>query len=446
MIKNKVFLLLIDILSVYLAVLLAVVFRGLIHVKAVQTSSEWISAHYIIFLPSLFFSIISLYIAGLYDAKTLYDKSKVPVLLFYAQISTVLLSVIFFYLAKTDLTPKLTLFFYIIFSTTLLFISRYLYLYFVYKLPKNTAFFIIDEGNVKKEKLIANISVGFSPFFIREMSWNNFEMESISKENFECLIFDEEDLTLQRILIIEKLKNKGVQTYSYNQYYEFIYKKVDLENFDFNSFIKNISESKETYGHFVFRRSMDLFLGVLFFFFIILYIPFVFLANLIFSRGDLFSVQDRVGLLGKRMKLFKLRTMETTDDGGLYDLKGGMMMHKLGNKVTKIGQFLRKTRLDEFTQCINVIKGEVSIIGPRADIIGVYNDMSKKINNFDLRLFVPQGLTGWAQVHMNYAPKTLEQHVERFAYELYYIKHRSIFIDISIILKTIKTLISRTGA
>jgi lipopolysaccharide/colanic/teichoic acid biosynthesis glycosyltransferase len=114
--------------------------------------------------------------------------------------------------------------------------------------------------------------------------------------------------------------------------------------------------------------------------------------------------------------------------------------------VTPFGKFLRKTRIDELPQCLNLLKGDVSLIGPRADIIGVHTDMSENVLNYKLRLTVPQGLTGWAQVHMNFPPRTHEEHRERLAYELFYIKNRSILLDISIILKTIKTLLSREGA
>jgi lipopolysaccharide/colanic/teichoic acid biosynthesis glycosyltransferase len=163
--------------------------------------------------------------------------------------------------------------------------------------------------------------------------------------------------------------------------------------------------------------------------------------------GKLLSVQKRVSFLGRDCLIYKYRTMTNTDTGGIVgDDKDKNEKSKHGNTVTAFGKFLRKTRIDELPQCINLFKGDISLIGPRADIIGVHTDMAEHIGNYKLRLLVPQGLTGWAQVHMNFPPRTHEEHKERLAFEMYYIRNRSVLLDIAIILKTIKTLISREGA
>lgn len=446
--RNRTFLVIIDFISLYLALVAAIIIRGAIHTKAIQTEDVWISAHLYIFLPSLLFSILAFYISGLYDWKVLYDRSKVFALLIYSQISTALFSVIFFYFAKTDLTPRLTLFLYIVSSIAFLSVSRLVYLGLVYKLDKIKAIFISSENN-----LINNLNPEHAPYVVINKSWSEFEKifkdntSADKKDKISSIIFNERELDVERVLLVENLKNSKYQVYTYNQYYELIYKKVDLENFDWDEFIKKIGNIKETTAHYIFRRFIDIFCGILVFIPFVISLPFVCFINIFFSKGNLFSVQDRVGFLGARVWLYKLRTMTGTDSGGLVS-EGSDKNSKsvTGLKVTKFGAILRKTRLDELPQCLNLFKNEVSMIGPRADIIGVHNDMSQKINNFKLKLLVPQGLTGWAQVHMSFPPRTLEEHVERFAFELYYIKNRSILLDVSVILKTIKTLISRTGA
>lgn len=234
---------------------------------------------------------------------------------------------------------------------------------------------------------------------------------------------------------------------SNEEYYEDLYKKVDLETFDQSKFTNSFAEKKEHAGHYLFRRFLDITAAIFIFPFFILTLPFVTLLNFLFNRGPLFSVQDRVGILGSQIWVYKLRTMLTTDTGGVMTADGLAQAHaKSQNSYTKIGNIWRKTRIDEFPQWINLLRGDISIIGPRADIVGVYKEMSEGITLYPLRLVVPQGLTGWAQVHMAKPPRTKEEHTERLAYELYYIKNRSILLDISIILKTIKTMIARTGA
>jgi lipopolysaccharide/colanic/teichoic acid biosynthesis glycosyltransferase len=450
--KNfKSFLIYLDIASLYLALVLAVIFRGIFHDRDVQTMSEWLSAHTVIFIPSLLFSLLAIYIAGLYDTKNLYEKSKVIPLLIYTQVSVAAFSIIYFYILRTELTPKLTLFLYIIFSIIILSSLRLLALNLLSKNNKQKALFIgsdINNLNILASKLEAI----HSPYKLENYILKDDELFS-KVEKYNAIIYDEELLYLdgsdryniQNLILLEKLKNLKIDVYSYTQYYEFIYKKVDLDNFDYGKFISSTADRKEDVGHYVFRRFIDLSCSLIILPFFILSIPFVYLLNLFFNKGSLFSIQDRVGYLGERVWLYKLRTMLQTDLGGVAATNDDKD-HKLGNIITAFGKFLRISRLDELPQVINLIRDEISMIGPRADIIGVYTDMCREVNDYKLRLTVPQGLTGWAQVHMNKQPRTQIGYMERLAYEIYYIRNRSILLDISIILKTIKTVLAREGA
>jgi lipopolysaccharide/colanic/teichoic acid biosynthesis glycosyltransferase len=437
MTRKRIFLLLIDILSLYLAIILAVLVRGFIHTRAVQTLGEWESAHYIIFLPSLFASLLFIYIAGLYDAKVLYDKSKSFVLLVYAQVSTAIFSVLFYYALHTELTPKLTLFLYIVFSISIISISRSLYLYFSGLVQREKGVFLSEE-----KSLITRLEVDYAPYDLLHVRWCDF-----NADRPKVVVFNDSEVDVERGIMLERLKSEGVQVYSYHQYYELVHKKVDLDNLNLIDTVQELSGKRESRGHYVFRRVIDIICGVIVFVPFVISLPFVMLGNIFFNKGKLFFVQDRVGYLGKQVWVYKLRTMVNSDSGGLYTTdENGKRKHALGNTATSFGMFLRKTRMDELPQCINLLKGNLSMIGPRADIIGFHRDLTENISNFKIKLLVPQGLTGWAQVHMSAQPKTLEDHIERFAYEVYYVKYRSVFIDIAIILKTIKVLISRTGA
>jgi lipopolysaccharide/colanic/teichoic acid biosynthesis glycosyltransferase len=312
-------------------------------------------------------------------------------------------------------------------------------------------------NNKLLKDLAKKISTKEAPYDLIHISWGKLSaiLNDVQnkKDDIENFIFNEEETNSEKLLQIEKLKILEKNVFSYNEYYEYLYRKVDLENFSFERLVKNLSEKKEKTGHKIFRRFIDITLGLLILPFFILIIPFVYIAMLYeigfknYKKLEIFSVQDRLGLLGKMVKIYKFRTMTSTDIGGIVPDGENKNSHsKYGNTVTKLGEFLRKTRIDELPQCLNFLKGDISLIGPRSSILGVHNDMMKHIRNFDLRLMMPQGLTGWAQVHMSLPPRTYEEHEERLAYELYYIRHRSVFLDIVIILKTIKTLISRTGA
>jgi lipopolysaccharide/colanic/teichoic acid biosynthesis glycosyltransferase len=448
-----------DVVSLYLALVLALLARGAIHQNAIQDDSVWIAAHLFIFLPSVIFSVISLYIAGLYDAKIIYDRSKTIVLLFYAQFASAIFSVISFYVLKTELTPKLTLFFFVIISILILSITRGIIYTSISKQKKPKAIFLSERNN-----LLNNLNTHWAPYSLELIALRELgplikgpanEVTKLTPSKFQggflngvsAVVYDEQLLNPSLILDLENLKQRNISTYSYNQYYEFLHKKVDLENIFIDDLMRELGERKETRAHFLVRRTLDILLALTIYPIYLLSLPFVYLGIYLQDKGEIYSKQSRIGLLGRPIWIWKIRTMTHTDQGGvLMDANKKVIENQSGNRYTKFGMFLRKSRIDELPQCINLLWGDVSFIGPRSLVLGVFNDIKNKIPNFALRLLAPQGLTGWAQVHMHYQPKTFEEELEKFAYDLYYIKHRSLFLDFSVILKTIKTVLSREGA
>jgi lipopolysaccharide/colanic/teichoic acid biosynthesis glycosyltransferase len=121
-----------------------------------------------------------------------------------------------------------------------------------------------------------------------------------------------------------------------------------------------------------------------------------------------------------------------------------------GNEITKVGNILRKLSIDEIPQVWNILKGDMSLIGPRNDIEGLGERLAKEIPYYTVRNFVKPGVTGWAQTHQHYmgnniSPQSLEETRIRLAYDLYYVKNRSFRLDMEIALRTIKTVLSRFG-
>jgi len=121
-----------------------------------------------------------------------------------------------------------------------------------------------------------------------------------------------------------------------------------------------------------------------------------------------------------------------------------------GNQITRVGSVLRKTSIDEFPQCLNILKGEMSLIGPRNDIVGLGERLALEIPYYNIRKFVKPGVTGWAQTHQHYmgdniSPQSIDESRVRLMYDLYYVKNRSVLLDIEIALRTLKTLLSRFG-
>ncbi|MED4972215.1 exopolysaccharide biosynthesis polyprenyl glycosylphosphotransferase [Geobacillus thermoleovorans] len=155
------------------------------------------------------------------------------------------------------------------------------------------------------------------------------------------------------------------------------------------------------------------------------------------TPGPAFFLQERVGLHGKYFKVIKLRSM-----GVNAEKNGAQWATKNDPRVTKVGAFIRKTRIDEFPQLFNVLKGDMSLIGPRPERPMFTAQFNEEIPGFIDRLQVRPGITGWAQVNGGYdiTPK------EKLELDRYYINNMSFWLDLKIILKTIKVCITGDGA
>jgi sugar transferase (PEP-CTERM system associated) len=170
------------------------------------------------------------------------------------------------------------------------------------------------------------------------------------------------------------------------------------------------------------------------------FFPFVLLLVRLSSPGPVFFRQTRVGLGGRNFTVYKFRTMRTD-----AEVAGAKWATKNDPRVTRVGMYMRKTRLDEVPQLWNVLRGDMGFVGPRPERPEFVPWLSENIPYFDLRHMIRPGLTGWAQVRYGYGA-TLEESREKLEYDLYYIKHMSLGLDLLIMFETIKTILRRRGA
>ncbi|MDY5437112.1 sugar transferase [Peptostreptococcus porci] len=155
------------------------------------------------------------------------------------------------------------------------------------------------------------------------------------------------------------------------------------------------------------------------------------------DRGPILYKQERLGKHGREFYVYKLRSMRT--DAEKF---GAQWAEKDDPRITKVGKFIRKTRIDEIPQLINILKGDMGIIGPRPERSVFTKEFEETFPNFVYRLAIKPGLTGWAQVNGGYeiGPG------EKLEYDLYYIKNRSVMLDIKIVLMTAKVIFTGDGA
>ena len=188
------------------------------------------------------------------------------------------------------------------------------------------------------------------------------------------------------------------------------------------------------------RRMADVIFGLAGTFIVILIAPFIWLGNLLTDRGDTFYKQTRVGQGGNTFEIIKFRSMIMHAE----KKTGAVWARKNDPRITTMGKFLRKTRLDELPQFWNVLKGDMSIIGPRPERPEIVTNLSRSIPFYRLRHAVKPGITGWAQVSYRYGASVQDSFV-KLQYDLYYIKHLGPFIDLGVFLKTIQVVLGMKG-
>ena len=239
------------------------------------------------------------------------------------------------------------------------------------------------------------------------------------------------------ILITCKLL--GVKVIDLPSFYELLTGKLPVEEIE-PSWLVNNYGFRITKFNKVSKRALDLFfsiVGILVFFPLFPAIALLIKCN---SKGPVFYKQERVGEMGKKFYIYKFRTMSQN----VEEQTGATWAKKDDPRVTKLGRLLRKRRVDEFPQLLNVLKGEMSFIGPRPE----RPEFTKKINRmspfYKERHFIKPGLTGWAQVRYPYG-SSFSDSIEKLRYDLYYVKNKSIFLDILIVFETVKVLVFKRG-
>ena len=240
--------------------------------------------------------------------------------------------------------------------------------------------------------------------------------------------------------IISECQEQGLEIVSMHSLHEELTAKIPTKyvgNPDLNLNITRLNSRPKT----LFERALNIIFGCLALAIASPFIPFVILVIKWNSPGPVLIHQKRVGKGGKEFTLLKFRTMIPDAE----KLTGVARTKKNDPRVTKVGRILRKTHIDEIPQLINIIKGEMSWIGPRPERPEFVRDLTEQIPFYDERHLIKPGLTGWAQVKYRYGV-SLEDTLEKLQYELYYIKHKSILFDLIIILKTVEVIITGRGA
>jgi lipopolysaccharide/colanic/teichoic acid biosynthesis glycosyltransferase len=236
-----------------------------------------------------------------------------------------------------------------------------------------------------------------------------------------------------------EVSENGIPITQYEDVYEDLTSRIPLHLKDKSLYKFFPFSKKQNPLYLIIVRIVDVVVSIIGLSVLLLILPIILLFNLIWKKGPLLFHQERIGRKEAPFKIFKLRTMIVN-----AEKNGAVFATVNDNRITPFGKLLRKTRIDEFPQFINVLKGEMSIIGPRPERKVFVDQIANEIPLYHTRHIVKPGLTGWAQINYPYG-ETSGDSLMKLEYDLYYIKHRNIFLDINIAVKTFGTILYMKG-
>jgi exopolysaccharide biosynthesis polyprenyl glycosylphosphotransferase len=393
--------------------------------------------------------LLVFYIAGLYEKHTLILQSKLPGTILRAQLFNSVIAILFFYLIPYfGITPKTNLFIYLVFSFVLIWAWRRLALT-ILGVRHPARGILVGQGEAVQElydEVNGNrrYNLEFSTFI---------ELDSISADELRDRITDLVQNEKTTIVVID-MQSKvvgaivdelyalifaGVRFVDVHQVYEEIFDRVPLSLIHPGWFLENLSlYPRITYT--ILKRGMDIVVALLLGIITLPLYPFVALAIKLDDGGSVFYSQARVGQHSRLIWLVKFRTMTSFAPGDL--------LFSQRSTVTRVGKFLRRTRIDELPQLWNVLRGGMSLIGPRPEVPALVSVYESDVSYYNVRYLIKPGLSGWAQIKQVEPPKFAPQSEAtrvKLSYDLYYLKNRSIMLDLKIALRTIHQLLSRSG-
>ncbi len=263
------------------------------------------------------------------------------------------------------------------------------------------------------------------------------------------LVLDRSAQDDERVLgQVAELHETGVRIRTLQGFYEEWLGKLPLSELERASLLFDIGEIHGIHYRQL-KRMMDLTLGLLGAVVLVVITPLVLLGNLLANRGSLTYRQPRVGKGGETFTIYKFRTMTNRplrdSERADPDAPTTTWTQQDDPRVTPFGKLLRHSHLDELPQVINILKGDLSIVGPRPEQPHYVEELSQKLPFYDLRHLVRPGLTGWAQVKYGYASDE-DDALEKLQYEFYYLRHQSLGFDNRIMVRTLRAMIGGQGS
>lgn len=392
------------------------------------------------------------FIAGLYGKHTRLFRRKLPTVIVSAQVVNIFLAAMLFFLVPIfGIAPKTNLLLYLFISTTLIIAWRLGV--FPRLRPSRQLKGVLIAAGADAQELADEINQDHRyPFtFAYTIDTNKVPMHEIiqkavrvaEEDDVMFVVVDYADPGVSAALPIiydAAFHKRRFALIDIVELYQEVFDRVPITLTRYAWILDQVGASN---AYDILKRCIDVAIGGLLGALSLIVYPFVMLAIKLDDGGPIFITQDRVGRFQKSIKVLKFRSMSGNDQGE-YGESGKSKL-----TVTRVGRWLRILRIDELPQLWAVLKGDLSLVGPRPELPALANQYSARIPYYNARYLVAPGLTGWAQIKHDAHPhhaSAMEETKEKLSYDFYYLQHRSFMLDLFIILQTIRIVLTAKGS
>ncbi len=439
-IKTKKLLLLIgDIIILYLSLFLTLIFR-----YGFDSASDQWQSTLMPFTIIFVLWLIIFFISDMYDLKTNQGNVNFVNLLLKSFIINGIISVVIFYFLAplfNSIKPQRILIIDLLISFALIWSWRSFFYQFIKSAKVSNNVLILGRSDLTpllRQEIEGRPQLGYKLIICEDIP-DDLKIYCVERKIDILIIANEARKDQEISKKIFDCLSLGIDVFPLSGFFEQITNKIPVEFIEHDWFLENLSEnSKKAYE--ITKRAMDVILAIIGLIVSLIFTPFIALIIKLESPGPIIFKQVRTGKNGKTFLAMKFRSMIDK-----AEKNGPEWAQKNDARVTKFGKILRKTRLDEIPQLVNILRGEMSFVGPRPERPEFIEILTQEIPFYEERLLTKPGLTGWAQLKGPSYGGSKEESLEKLKYDLYYIKHRSFTLDVSVILKTLRLVVGGKG-
>jgi exopolysaccharide biosynthesis polyprenyl glycosylphosphotransferase len=436
---KKTGLLLLDITALYGALMLT------LFIRYGEDFAQQFNVHLVPFLFIFALWILVIYITNLYDFGFLRNNLEFYSGLFRAVLIASTISAMFFYLIPIfRITPRTNLGIFILIFSGIVFGARTLFNKANASGFKKPLLIVgVNNQSLELSKFVEeNPQLGYELKYLMDLTKEGIKNvdQIIKQERINTVVISPETYQTPEIIdtFYRSLENR-VTFRNLSSFYELMTNKVPLGAINQVWFLENLSEgSKKSYEEM--KRFFDIFFAIIMGLIILPFLPIFALAVKLSSSGPIFYRQKRVGRNGKSFEIIKFRSMRSDAEKET----GAVWAQENDSRITRVGKIFRKTRIDELPQLWNIIRGEMSFVGPRAERPEFHDKLKAGVPFYEERYIIKPGLSGWAQINYTYG-SSIEDAAQKLQYDLYYIKNRSLVLDLGIVLKTVNIAMRQAG-